>query len=122
MIFLLALKQNRKQLANIEEVINNVSIKEILKTDDFGSKRYKILVYPIEDHIVIDTIETEKSELSSGYRVGVKECSPRRDFNEIKDVSDRVKREITIRDYQARYNVSNEEVYFCCSRWLYNYS
>ena len=75
--------------------------------------QYKILIFPIEDYVVLGTFEPGKSSLKFGYRAAVKECSPRPDFNEHKDVVGKPDLVGVINDYQKRYNVPSTDIYYC---------
>ena len=89
------------------------------KPDERGPPhRYKILIHPIESYRAIaytplGVLVIGKSELSAGHRIGVKERSPRLDFNEQRDTSDILECVQIIDEFKVKYKVDNNEVYYC---------
>ena len=109
----------RERKITVEE-LEEMFIDPFAKTKEYDDKvydeNYKILVYSIKNHRIMDPtpfgmIDRGRSSLEFGFFVGVKECSPREDFNESKEVIRRLDTEKVIEDYQTRYKVDESEIY-----------
>ena len=77
---------------------------------------YKIIVNPIINHIVLNptplgTFKDGLSKVHEGFQVGVKERSPRQDYDETQDVEDLISVQEVIEKYQKKYKVEDKEVY-----------
>jgi len=82
-----------------------------------GRGGYKIIISPIEDHKVRDyspngVIERGNSKIKDGYRVGLKECSPKREFEKEMDVSNISDLELALLSLKAVYSVDVKEIYW----------
>ncbi len=104
---------------DLEKILINPFPSEKTSNGTGGRGGYKILIYRIIDQTVLDLTcpigvhVIGKSELSNGFSVRVKECSPKQEWEEIRDVLNEHSVSGTTKQFQDRYNVPNEEIYRC---------
>jgi hypothetical protein len=99
---------------DLEKILINPFPSEKTSDGTGGRGGYKIIEQAVLDLTCpLGTRVMGKSELSNGFSVRVKECSPKQEWEEIRDVLNESSVSETAKQFQDRYNVPNEEIYRC---------
>lgn len=99
--------------APISPILNVISITRVQREE--SSPKYKILTGQIEQFRVSQDVTyniNEKSQLEFGFRIAVKERSPKQKFEEWRDVCTRSDGNAIIDYFKEEWKVSDNEVFY----------